>query len=563
MTQTSRKSGQAEEDKLPLATREKENVRQRLRVAVRRLYQHRTVLVCAQCVVILSLALGLNLYRLGDPSIWFDEALSVTRARQSLPVLLQIVSHTQPNMALYYFFLHYWLSFTSLFGLNPTEFVVRFPSAIFAALSSVVVFLLGRRFLGITAGILGAALYVFNSLQLVYAQETRSYALQLLLICIGWYALFAALSAESCQKRWWVCYVVAMTLAVYAHLFSLFILLAQCIALGAIIILPGAWRSNIRRRLPAVMVSLLSLGILIIPMLIASRVGSKTGWLPVPRPYDLYLLFLVIADDSTIYLLLIAALMLLGLTIALLVYLPSGKRLLSRFSLASGADDQRLSRLQQLLPVGVALLCWLIVPVVVSYVISQKSTHLFSSRYLVTIVPPLFLLVGMGVSVLRWRAVQLALGVGLVLIALHHVPYYYQTAQVETWSPAAHWLEQHYRQGDGIVCYDNSQGCQVSIEYYLDAYPSAAHFDADAPGSFPWVSYDITNRLGNYRAAVDPKALQAYGAEHPRLFFIAGRLVPGDTHAHAAEQWLDSHYHFIGQIVTPTVTIRLYATIRS
>jgi hypothetical protein len=28
----------------------------------------------------------------------------------------------------------------------------------------------------------------------------------------------------------------------------------------------------------------------------------------------------------------------------------------------------------------------------------------------------------------------------------------------------------------------------------------------------------------------------------------------------AAQQWLDSHYHLVDQIVTRTVTIRLYAT---
>jgi len=130
------------------------------------------------CIAIGAIALACNLFQIGKQSMWFDEILSVERARQSFPVLWQIIFATQPNMALYYIFLHFWLSLTSLLGLNPTELVVRFPSAVFAALSSMVIFLLGRRFLGFIAGFIAAALYLFNNLQLVYAQETRSYALQ-------------------------------------------------------------------------------------------------------------------------------------------------------------------------------------------------------------------------------------------------------------------------------------------------------------------------------------------------------------------------------------------------
>src|SRR5437870_13830312 len=108
------------------------------------------------CILIGVIALGFNLYRLGSPSIWYDEAFSVELARQPLPLLWHIIWGPEPNMELYYLFLHFWLVLTGFLGLHPTEFVVRFPSAIFAALSSVIVFLLGRRFLGITAGIVGA-----------------------------------------------------------------------------------------------------------------------------------------------------------------------------------------------------------------------------------------------------------------------------------------------------------------------------------------------------------------------------------------------------------------------
>src|SRR5215471_11409843 len=159
------------------------------------------------CILVGVVALGFDLYRLGTPSIWFDEAFSVELARLPLPQLWHIIWGPEPNMELYYLFLHFWLGLIGFIGLHPTEFVVRFPSAVFAALSSAMVFLLGRRFLGMAAAIVGAGLYILNNLQLTYAQQTRAYSLQLLVICIAWYALFVVLSEQSQQKRWWLCYV--------------------------------------------------------------------------------------------------------------------------------------------------------------------------------------------------------------------------------------------------------------------------------------------------------------------------------------------------------------------
>src|SRR5712692_5860531 len=229
------------------------------------------------CILIGCAALGFNLYHLGTPGIWFDEAFSVDLARQPLPLMWHIIWGPEPNMELYYLFLHFWLGLTGFLGLHPTEFVVRFPSAIFAALSSVMLFLLGRRFLNITAAIVGTGLYILNDLQLIYAQQTRSYSLQLLLICISWYALFALLTQDIHQKGWWACFIAATTLAIYAHLFSLVILLAQMAAFAGLPFLPGPWRAFARRRLLTFIASLVGIGVLTIPMLLVSLHGSKTG----------------------------------------------------------------------------------------------------------------------------------------------------------------------------------------------------------------------------------------------------------------------------------------------
>ncbi len=507
------------------------------------------------CVLFVA-ALGFDLYRLGAPSIWYDEAFSVELARLPLPLLWHIISGPEPNMELYYLFLHFWLGLTAALGLHATEFVVRLPSAVFAALSTVGVFLLGRRFIGTLAGVAGAGLYLLNDLQLVYAQQTRAYSLQLLLICIAWYALLSALTTPS--RRWWACYIVATTLAVYTHLFSVLILLAQMVMFAGLLILPSERQKSLRHLLEF-LISLAITGVLIIPMLLVSRNGSKTGWLPIPHLSDVYHLFLTISANSKLYLLLIAACCAFGLLMVCLCSLPAGRALLQRNSLV---DEKSAQTMHNLLPIALALVCWLVVPIVASYVISYTPTRLFSSRYLVTIVPALALLIGLGIAALRWRVVQVAVTLILLLAAAHYVPLYYQSAQVEDWNTTTHWLQQRYQANDGMVCYANAQGCQISVEYYLHAYPSAAHFSADSPGAYSWTNFGPVDPVAGYEAAVDPRALAAYGVKHSRLFFIVGRVpdAPSEAKVRAAQQWLDSHYHLIDQIVTRTVTVRLYAT---
>ena len=497
-------------------------------------------------VCLLLLALGFNIYCLGVPSIWFDEAFSVELASQPLPLLWHIIFDLEPNMQLYHLFLHAWLGLTGMLGLHATEFVVRFPSAIFAALSTLVVFFLGQQFLGSPVGLVAASLYMLNDLQLIYAQQARSYSLQLLLICLAWYAFLQALTVASRQRLWWLCFTVATTLAIYAHLFSLVILLAQICAYAGLFCLPQPWRDRARGQIRAFLISLSAIFLCIIPLLLHLDM-FKTNWLPVPHLTDVAHLLLAISGTNRIYLLALA--LCCGLSL-LLAVLPRPRR--GGACLPPGTSP--------FLPIGFALLCWLVVPVVTSYAISQGSLRLFAPRYLVTILPALFLLVGMGVAGLRWRRVQLVLILLLWFLALSVVPYYYRSAQVEDWNVTALWIEQHYHAGDGLVCYDNAleQGCQISIEYYFQAYPSAAHFSADTPGAFSWHTFASANP----DAAVDTHALATYGTNHPRIFFIVGRLpnAASANRAQLARTWLDTHYYCIGQVVTRTVVIRLYTT---
>jgi uncharacterized membrane protein len=131
----------------------------------------------ALLVGVQALALALSFFRLGDPSLWMDEAHSVELARRPLSTLRLTYSvGGETNMVLYHLLLHGWLSFLALLGIPSLEFAVRLPSAVFAGASAGIVFLLGRQFSSRLTTTLAALLFMANAYVLTAAQQTRAYS---------------------------------------------------------------------------------------------------------------------------------------------------------------------------------------------------------------------------------------------------------------------------------------------------------------------------------------------------------------------------------------------------
>lgn len=508
--------------------------------------------------LIFLIALGFNCYQLGTASLWFDETFSVQLVRHSFSQLLMILFAWQPNMELYYLFLYGWLHLLTSFGLAANEFVVRFPTAVFAALSTVAIFALGKRFISIEAGILGALLYLLNPHELIYAQQARAYSLQLFLLCLSWYILFSALQSRQRWNRYWISFAFVMILAIYTHLMSGLMLITQCIFVGGMLLVPK-WRVSVWKSLLPFISSLVVIGLGLLPLLPVVRHGDPTfNWLPAPHLHDMYWIFQVITGANRWYLRITVISMLLGLLIIGLAIVRRHNTVLAKQVEQRPILKDMLSREYSGMVIW-GLFCWLFAPVILSYIISQSTVHIFSERYLVVIIPAFCLLVGLGVATLRGRSiplrvVQVLLAVFLLGWTLQLALAYYPTAQIEDWRSAAQWVMNHYQQNDGLVCYDNNEGCQTAMEYYFQTYPqSGAHFAADTPGAtLFWTSKIVTNA----KEAIDPAIVSAYAAKYQRIFYISGRA-PDDVHS--IWQWLDQHYHLIGEMqANPGITVRLY-----
>src|SRR5207248_9804635 len=125
---------------------------------------------------------------------------------------------------------------------------------------------------------------------------------------------------------------------------------------------------------------------------------------------------------------------------------------------------------------ALAMAMWFALPIIISFALTQPrlNLHLFSTRYLVVVIPPLCLLAGLGVSALRWRPLQGVLAIGLVVVALPQLLHYYASPHLQDIRGAARWIEARYQSGDGLICAPAVE-CAIPIEYCLEADRTAVH----------------------------------------------------------------------------------------
>lgn len=163
-------------------------------------------------LVLLSLVLRTQNLGVG---YWIDEGLSVgiaDRPLADIPGVLRL----DGSPPLYYGLLSVWMSLTGTTEESSTHLL----SLIVALLTVPIAFAVARGLYGARAGWIAAALFALNPFLTQYAQETRMYALVMLL---GTIATGAFLVGLVHRRRWALpVLVVALTAQLYTHNYALF-----------------------------------------------------------------------------------------------------------------------------------------------------------------------------------------------------------------------------------------------------------------------------------------------------------------------------------------------------
>ncbi|WP_432570935.1 hypothetical protein [Kineococcus sp. SYSU DK005] len=171
-------------------------------------------------------------WRLGTPSPWRDEAVTVAVAGRSAEQVWRLVQHVDLVHAPFYFLVH------ALFGPSVTVVEARWPSVLAAAATGPLLYGLGRRLAlpgagaraARWAGAAAAGLWVLTPFVSRYAQEARPYALAALVATASTYLLVRARSSPAragWRTGWWAGYALTLPLLVALNTLALMVLPAQ------------------------------------------------------------------------------------------------------------------------------------------------------------------------------------------------------------------------------------------------------------------------------------------------------------------------------------------------
>lgn len=331
---------------------------------------------------------------LDTQSLWRDEIDAIRFSNWALPDLVTGLFRTGHNGPLFFLLLRFWRNLG-----GSSEFALRYPSALLGTLAVPLSFLLARQ-LGFSrrAGILVGLLLATSPYLVWYGQEAKMYTLLLVLVTLAFLAHLKALSGAGI--KWWIVFVMATTLSFYTHILSPLMLPVYVVVA---LLQPRHWRQQWWGWL-------VSMGCLTLPYLPLALWQFPLLFEGYQSGHPFYSL-----QEQTHLLLQLYSrghLRFAGLTpIILSVFL-----LLCALFLAEQRNAGLSRGRRSALGSRYVLAAWALLPTLIVYLIS-KRVPVFEDRYLIYITPAFYLLLVVGLILIRQYARWLAaLCLGLLIV---------------------------------------------------------------------------------------------------------------------------------------------------
>ena len=400
------------------------------------------------------LAVGLSLIGITGRSLGFDEGATWAIVSQHVAGhgLGAGIAHDGGNMLGFYALEHVLIG-----ALGDSVFVMRLPSVLAGGLTAAFVAAIGLRLFERRTAVLGAVLTAITLSVVYWNQTARGYAPMLAFTCAGMLAFVALAGVEDrpvagprTGRRAWLPvlgYAAAMVLAIYCSFVAVLVIPAQLVAL--------IWRRHAWWRFGAALVALVVCAIPL-AVLAAARGSGQLFWVPRPdRQVDQQVLESLTGSglQSTFHPTFLAKpgiWITVAAVLAVLALCVRARRARVRPGgvAAPGGAPEPLASWG-----AVLALSWAIVPPALVFVYSFVSQPLFQPRNLVTSVPPIAIVVALGICDRRLpravagAALVLALGIRLVPLALSY------DVSPEPWDAATLAVLTAARPGDCVVFY--------------------------------------------------------------------------------------------------------------
>jgi 4-amino-4-deoxy-L-arabinose transferase-like glycosyltransferase len=479
-------------------------------------------------VVLTLIGAGLRFYQLGAQSIWFDEAYSIYVANQ--PVWDIITGIEPSHLPFYFVLLKVWMF---LFG--QSEVAVRLLSVVFGVALIPALFLLARRMFGQPIGLITSFFAAISPFLIYYSQETRPYELLALQAVITTYFLLRALDDG---RWWWIAYGLSSATMLYTHYYGVLFFGAQ--SLFVLILLVLRHRESIVRPVALRwMIVEIVLALAFFPwmlqraVLFSSYVTGDAGsssvdymfWKTITSfalGHSVESLNPSMTDPSYLIEHNLAVWLSLGFLVMAWFGIVVALNSKLRHTLNGGANEKSLVSAWRpwLLPVV------LIVATSLAIYVATGTKRGFTSRYVISLAPFYYLLVGCGLEVVR-RELKLLLVpivvllVGAMAFALNN--YYTEPKYArDDFRSAAGYIQQHASLRDTIVC--DASNTQYSLDYYYQ-------------GAVPRVA--LSDRLPI--VPVDAEAtLASLAKQNDVIWLITWQDYYSDP-AGNVKRWLDTH----------------------
>ncbi|MDO5655137.1 MAG: glycosyltransferase family 39 protein [Flavobacteriaceae bacterium] len=352
---------------------------------------------------ILILGFVLRIIYLDFQSPWLDEiiTLKITSPESSYSDIIDRMKSGNQHLPLYYSFVHF---IGNIFGHGI--YMVRLVSVLFGVLGIWLMYLLSKEFLPKNYALIPTMFCAVNFFLIQYAQEARSYTL--LFVASILTLLYFVKFIKNPTVNYALFYGLSLGLILNIHVYALFVVWAQVLVLIYLLF---------HFKKPKLLTfSILSFGIAIIfalPMLYVlwNNAANDDLWIPEPGLLVFYNIPLTFFGESRL---------LFGWVILFLLF--------GFYALFTGTQNQK-SELSHRIS-AIILFSAMIIPFITTFLISKFYIPIIESRYLIIILPPLFIILAFGFYQLKSIRLQiisvLAFSVLSVIILMGHRQFYTQ-----------------------------------------------------------------------------------------------------------------------------------------
>lgn len=389
------------------------------------------------------LAVGVGAAGAGHPSLWFDEAATVSAATRSLPELVALLQHIDAVHGLYYLLMHGWLTLVPV-----TEFWLRAPSCLAFGVAAAGVVVLCRRFTGRAAALTAGVVFAILPRMTWAAVEARSYAFTA--AAAVWLTVLLVAAARRGRTWLWPLYGMGATVSVVLNVY-----------LGLLVAAHGVAVLALSRRLPVVLrwlaAAVIGVGALLGFLDLARTQIGQIAWIsPLGGHTVVDVLRDQYFDGSTPF------------------AIAAGAALGASFLLWCARRGQIPTGDRQLAVIAVA---WLVVPTAALLVWSAVASPIYYPRYLCFTAPAIAVLLGMAITHVARRPwvvtgvlLAFAAAAAPTYVVAQRGPY---KAEGMDYSQIADVVVRHARPGDCLLLDNTTSWKPGPIRPLLAARPSA------------------------------------------------------------------------------------------